>query len=234
MTQSQDSNFGPGESAFTVFAESSPSSISSQRPTPTVAKRYPHTAGGGASLSFFLQLGGSTFVASRDDAEEDRVAMDEEKEDLRKVAVEFVISLSEVQPAMVRKVDGWTAAIVRGCLDNLEVRSEADDPTDSTSPHIYEQSIDRRACALRDNAVLPLAFQYTPTQERACLRMSEVIELVWRMFNDSYPRVPYAACQTAVYEHGVSARASNDTLSFRIWTRLSLNVFAINIWLVYA
>jgi hypothetical protein len=33
---------------------------------------------------------------------------------------------------------------------------------DSTSPHIYEQLIDRCACALRDKAVLPLAFQYIP------------------------------------------------------------------------
>ena len=58
----------------------------------------------------------------------------DEKEDLRKVALELVISLSEAQPTMVRKVDGWTAAIVRGCLegmgelpdDNLEMRFEAD------------------------------------------------------------------------------------------------------------
>lgn len=53
-------------------------------------------------------------MASRDDAEEDRLTMDKEKEDLRKLALEFVISLCEAHLAMVRKVDGWKAAIVRG------------------------------------------------------------------------------------------------------------------------
>ena len=62
------------------------------------------------------------------------MAMDEEREDVRKAALEFMISLSEAKPAMVRKIDGWTAAIVRGCLegmgelgdDNLDVWLEAD------------------------------------------------------------------------------------------------------------
>ena len=47
------------------------------------------------------------------------MAIDEEKEkeDVRKATLEFMISLSEAKPAMVRKVDGWTAAIVRGCLE---------------------------------------------------------------------------------------------------------------------
>jgi hypothetical protein len=62
------------------------------------------------------------------------MAMDEEKEDVRKAALEFMISLSEAKPGMVRKVDGWTAAIVRGCLEgmgelgdeNLDVWLEAD------------------------------------------------------------------------------------------------------------
>jgi hypothetical protein len=40
--------------------------------------------------------------------------MDEEKEDVRKAAVEFTISLTEAKPGIVRKVDGWTGAIVRG------------------------------------------------------------------------------------------------------------------------
>ena len=60
--------------------------------------------------------------------------MDDEKEDVRKVALEFMISLSEAKLAMVQKVDGWTTAIIRGCLermgelpdDNLNVWLEAD------------------------------------------------------------------------------------------------------------
>jgi hypothetical protein len=62
------------------------------------------------------------------------MAMDEEKEDVRKAALEFMISLSEAKVGMVRKVDGWTAAIVHGCLegmgeladDNLDMWLEAD------------------------------------------------------------------------------------------------------------
>lgn len=60
--------------------------------------------------------------------------MDEEKEDVRKAALQFMIRLSEAKAGMVRKVDGWIAAIVRGCLegmgdlsdDNLDVWLEAD------------------------------------------------------------------------------------------------------------
>jgi importin-5 len=73
-------------------------------------------------------------LASGDDTDEDVMALDEEKEDMRKAALEFMISLSEAKPVMVRKVDGWTAAIVRGCLevmgelgdDTLDVWLEAD------------------------------------------------------------------------------------------------------------
>jgi hypothetical protein len=73
-------------------------------------------------------------LARGDDTEEDGMAPDDEKEDMRKTELEFMISLSEAKPAMVRKVDGWTAAIVRGCFEGmgdlgdntLEVWLEAD------------------------------------------------------------------------------------------------------------
>jgi importin-5 len=99
-------------------------------PTPTVAKPFP-TSG---SFTFPPVGGGSKSAASGDETDEDGMAMDEEREDVRKAALEFMISLSESKPAMVRKVDGWTAAIVRGCLegmgelgdDNLDVWLEAD------------------------------------------------------------------------------------------------------------
>lgn len=38
----------------------------------------------------------------------------------------------------------------------------AEDPTDDTYPHVYEQSLDRLACALGGKAVLPAAFQHIP------------------------------------------------------------------------
>lgn len=39
----------------------------------------------------------------------------------------------------------------------------AEDPTDDTYPHVYEQSLDRLACALGGKSVLPPAFQYIPS-----------------------------------------------------------------------
>jgi hypothetical protein len=50
--------------------------------------------------------------------DEDGMAMDE-KEDVRKAALEFMISFSEANSAMVRKFDEWTAAVVRGCLEGM-------------------------------------------------------------------------------------------------------------------
>lgn len=38
----------------------------------------------------------------------------------------------------------------------------AEDPTDDTYPHTYEQALDRVACALGGSAILPHAFQYIP------------------------------------------------------------------------
>jgi Importin repeat len=69
----------------------------------------------------------SSKLASGDDTEEDGMALDK-KEDMRKAALESMISLSEAKPAMVMKVDGWTAAIVRGCLDGM--RELGDDTLD--------------------------------------------------------------------------------------------------------
>ena len=38
----------------------------------------------------------------------------------------------------------------------------AEDPTDDSYPHIYEQSLDRVACALGGAAILPSAFSFIP------------------------------------------------------------------------
>ena len=37
-----------------------------------------------------------------------------------------------------------------------------EDPTDNTYPHVYEQSLDRLACAVGRKAVLLAAFQHIP------------------------------------------------------------------------
>jgi len=139
-----------------------------------------------------------TFPPTSNGGPPDDDELDEEAEEVRKAALEFMISLSEAKPAMVRRVDGWVSAIVRGCLGGMgELRDDelstwldadvrasfiprsytslchridqpffplqpVDDPTDDTYPHVYEQALDRLACALGGKAVLPAAFQHIP------------------------------------------------------------------------
>jgi hypothetical protein len=95
----------------------------------------------------------------------------------------------------------------------------ADDPTDDTYPHVYEQALDRLACALGGKSVLPPAFQFIPsmlasydwrirhaglmaiaaigegTSKVMQNELGKVVDLVTPMFRDTHPRVRYAACQ---------------------------------------
>jgi len=43
----------------------------------------------------------------------------EEEEATMKAALEFMVTLSEAGSTMVIEVDGWIAAIVRGCLEGM-------------------------------------------------------------------------------------------------------------------
>ena len=80
-------------------------------PTPTVARPNP--------------AGGSSFVFPPPTVDKGKgpatgdLGDDEEAEEVRKAALEFMISLSEARPMMVKRVDGWTSAIVRGCLSGM-------------------------------------------------------------------------------------------------------------------
>ncbi|EGO00640.1 hypothetical protein SERLA73DRAFT_166917 [Serpula lacrymans var. lacrymans S7.3] len=135
-------------------------------PTPTVAKPFPNT-----QSTFTFPPGEDQKPA---DTEATEAKEDEDRDLVRKAALELMISLSESKPAMVKRVDGWTAAIVRACLegmgelpeDNLDVWLDTDpseDPLDENYPQVYEHSIDRLACALGGKAVLPPAFQLIPS-----------------------------------------------------------------------
>ncbi|CAL1712081.1 unnamed protein product [Somion occarium] len=193
-------------------------------PTPTVAR--PNPAGG----SSFVFPPPSADEKGKSPATGDLSADDEEAEEVRKAALEFMLSLSEARPSMVRRVDGWTTAIVRGCLASMgEIPEEettiwleadpAEDPTDDTYPHVYEQSLDRLACALGGKAVLPPAFSDIPgmlashdwrmrhaglmaiaaiaegTAKVMQNELGRIVDLVTPMFADPHPRVRYAACQ---------------------------------------
>ncbi|VDB95883.1 unnamed protein product [Peniophora sp. CBMAI 1063] len=186
-------------------------------PTPTVSRPFPSP---GRAFSFPPDGGASS-------APEDE---DEEGEECRRSALEFMVSLSEARPSMVRGVEGWVTALVRGCLDGmsqlrddeLQTWLEADaseDPTDDTYPHLYEQALDRVACTLGGEVVLPVAFQHIPgmlashdwrerhaglmaiaavaegTSDFMQNELGKVVELITPMFTDQHPRVRFAACQ---------------------------------------
>ncbi|KAI0046306.1 ARM repeat-containing protein [Auriscalpium vulgare] len=216
LTSSSAQLFAPHLPALLAFLPALILPSADPGPTPTVARPFPGSQG---AFAFPPE--------QSDDHEQER---DEEAEEVRKAALEFMISLSEARPSMVRRVDGWVGAIVRGCLggmgelrdDELQTWLEADpseDPTDDTYPHVYEQSLDRLACALGGKAVLPAAFQHIPgmlashdwrlrhaglmaiaavgegTSKVMQNELGKVVELITPSFSDSYPRVRYAACQ---------------------------------------
>ena len=89
-------------------------------PTPTVAHPFPtqHSpfAFPPSPASSPAAAAGARQGQGQGSAEDSAYA---EKEDVRKAALEFMISLSEARPSMVRKAPGWVAAIVRGCLEGM-------------------------------------------------------------------------------------------------------------------
>ncbi|KAJ7827021.1 armadillo-type protein [Mycena olivaceomarginata] len=157
----------------------------------------------------------------------------DERQTLRLAALEFMVSLSEARAGMVKRVDGWVGIMVRACLEGMGEFEEGDglegwleeDPSANSAaeaestPAMYEQSLDRLACAVGGRAVLPPAFQYIPSMmasydwrvRHAGLmavaaiaegtakvmenELGKVVELVTPMFRDLHPRVRYAACQ---------------------------------------
>lgn len=199
-------------------------------PTPTVGRPFPNGNGARQGAFVFPPPGESPPPPSEDQQEDD------ERTTLRLSALEFMISLSEAKPTMVKKVAGWVDIIVRACLEGMGELDEedagglegwlAEDPSNSSSsseteapPALYEQSLDRLACAAGGKAVLPPAFQYIPSMlasfdwrvRHAGLmaiaaigegtgkvmqnELGKIVDLVTPMFADSHPRVRYAACQ---------------------------------------
>lgn len=81
-------------------------------PTPTVSRPNPN----GSPSFAFPPPSASDDAKGKETAVEDE---DEETTEVRRAALEFMVSLSEARPSMVRRVDGWTAAVVRGCLEGM-------------------------------------------------------------------------------------------------------------------
>jgi hypothetical protein len=91
-------------------------------PTPTVAKPFPSPP----KRSFSFPPTPSSPTLRSGGSPED--VAETEKEEVRRAALEFMISLSEAKPSMVRKVPGWVGATVRGCLEGM---GEFEDETQS-------------------------------------------------------------------------------------------------------
>ena len=102
-------------------------------PTPTVAKPFPVTT---PSFSFPPQshCQRAQQLQLQQQRSDDADAEDDEKEQVRQAAIELMVSLSEARPGLVKRVEGWTPAVVRACLegmaelpeDGLEVWLDAD------------------------------------------------------------------------------------------------------------
>ena len=116
--------------------------------------------------------------------------LDEEKETAMKAALEFMITLSEAGSGIVNEVDGWVAAIVRGCLEGMgtlrdddldewleadvrlclfannhclmELTQAIDNVMDDSYAHVCEQALHRLAAAVK-GPVLSHAFAYIPS-----------------------------------------------------------------------
>ncbi|TRM64570.1 armadillo-type protein [Schizophyllum amplum] len=169
----------------------------------------------------------------------------EERRKLRSAALEFMLSLTEAKPSMFKppensvmatssgyqpQNDAWVPVLVRACLEGMAELSDDDtepwlqeDPsaasTEDDNAQVYEQSLDRLACAIGGHAVLPVAFQQIPsllasydwrsrhaglmaiaaiaegTGEIMQNELARIVGLVTPLFSDSHPRVRYAACQ---------------------------------------
>ncbi|KAK0240872.1 armadillo-type protein [Armillaria nabsnona] len=175
-----------------------------------------------------------TFPPSSSSQGKDPEEDDEDIKTLRLAALEMMVSLTEAKPSMVRNVEGWVGLLVRASLEGMGEYDDDEDSTlewlkedpsagtteaDDAAPALYEHSLDRVACALGGNAVLPPAFQYIPsmlasydwrarhaglmaiaaiaegTGKTMQNELTKVVGLVTPMFADTHPRVRWAACQ---------------------------------------
>jgi importin-5 len=111
-----------------------------------------------------------TFPPTPNGGPPDDDELDEEAEEVRKAALEFMISLSEAKPAMVRRVDGWVSAIVRGCLGGMgELRD--DELSTWLDADVRGSSIPETYISLRPRIGQPLfLFSQRMTPRTTCTR----------------------------------------------------------------
>lgn len=74
------------------------------------------------------------------------------REEVRKSALEFMLSLSKAKPGMMKKVDSWAGAVVRVCMegmgvitdDELDVWLKADVSSPAPVPYVFLSSLPTR------------------------------------------------------------------------------------------
>ncbi|KAG6825124.1 hypothetical protein H0H92_004620 [Tricholoma furcatifolium] len=166
-------------------------------PTPTAGRPFPSrsaSSSGPSSASGSGSGSGSAFAfpppppapAHKEDQDLDEAEEHDLRQTLRLSALEFMLTLTEARPGMVRRVPGWVDVLVRACLEAMGELDEGDagagdeaealgawlaeDPSANSSsadtdspPALFEQSLDRLALAMGGRAVLPPAFQYIPS-----------------------------------------------------------------------
>lgn len=111
LCSSHPTLFAPHLPALLSFLRALIMPTADSGPTPTVAKPFPAT-----STSFAFPPGQTVQQSDDGDAE---AAEDEEKQQVRRAALELMVTLSEAKPSMVKRVEGWTPAIVRACLEGM-------------------------------------------------------------------------------------------------------------------
>ncbi|KZT52559.1 ARM repeat-containing protein [Calocera cornea HHB12733] len=98
------------------------------------------------------------------------LVLDDDREQAQMAGLELLVSLSESASTQCKKIPGWTASILRICMEGMAGEeleewddwdaSEPQDDEDHMYPLAFEQAIDR--LAICGKAVVPLTFQYIP------------------------------------------------------------------------
>ncbi|XP_039251343.2 importin-5-like [Styela clava] len=151
------------------------------------------------------------------------------EESIRQLALEVIVTLAETVPGLIRKQKTYISQIIPQTLA-LMVDLEDEDPTEwansedteedecDTNPVAGENALDRLACALGGQAVLPHILATVPAMLQnpdwryrhgglmaisavgeGCHKymeeiLSEIVGVVIPYLGDSHPRVRYAAC----------------------------------------
>ncbi|KAJ2911702.1 hypothetical protein MD484_g8710, partial [Candolleomyces efflorescens] len=95
-------------------------------PTPTVSRPFPSSSSSSAGRqgAFVFPIPGDSSnghsSSQTDDTDPDTdTTEDDERSALRLAALEFMVSLSESRPSMVKKVGGWVEVLVRAALEGM-------------------------------------------------------------------------------------------------------------------